>query len=249
MADEPSPGDGAEMATYEVWFVVGDKLWLEHHTRPATPAAARLAMEDLLAGPIGPEAESGDTTAIPEGTRLLGISISDGVATVDLSDEFDSGGGSAGMFLRLAQVVFTLTQFATVDGVEFRIEGKPVETFSAEAIVLDGPQDRSDYESQLPAIVVEQPAVGEEVEGPLVIKGTANVFEATVSIRVIGEKGEVLVEDFTTATCGTGCRGEFEKEIDVAVDRRTTVVVKVFESSAENGRPTNVVNVPVILIP
>ena len=244
-----APEEPAGDINYEVWFVVGDKIFLEHRTAPATQGVARLAMESLLAGPIGPEAESGDTTAIPEGTSLLGISIADGTATVDLSDEFDSGGGSAGMFLRLAQVVFTLTQFPTVQGVDFRIEGEPVETFSGEGIVLDGPQTRADYEDQVPAIVVEEPAIGEEVQGPLVVKGTANVFEATVSFKVIGENGETLLKDFATATCGTGCRGDFEKELDVRVDRRTTVIVKVFESSAEDGRPTNVVNVPVILLP
>jgi len=246
-SDEPEEPQGE--FTYEVWFVVGDKLFLEHRTAPSTQGVAALAMESLLAGPIGPEAESGDTTAIPEGTSLLGVSIADGVATVDLSDEFDSGGGSAGMFLRLAQVVFTLTQFPTVQGAQFRIEGEPVETFSGEGIVLEGPQKRADYEDQVPAIVVEEPAIGEEVHGPLVVKGTANVFEATVSFKVIGEDGETLATDFATATCGTGCRGDFEKRLDVEVDRRTTVIVKVFESSAEDGRPTNVVNVPVILIP
>ena len=32
-------------------------------------------------------------TDIPDGTKLLGLSIKDGVATVDLSAEFESGGG------------------------------------------------------------------------------------------------------------------------------------------------------------
>lgn len=246
---EPSPGEDDSQLTYEVWFVVGDKIFAEHRTAPSTQAVAALAMESLLAGPIGPEAESGDTTAIPESTKLRGIAIKDGVATVDLSDEFDSGGGSAGMFLRLAQVVFTLTQFPTVQGVEFRIEGEPVDIFSGEGIVLDGPQKRSDYEDQLPPIVVETPAPGDEVHGPLIITGTANVFEATVSIKVTGENGETLAESFTTATCGTGCRGDFEKRLSIEVDRRTSVIVKVFESSAEDGRPTNVVRVPVTLVP
>lgn len=246
-SEEPSPEEG--QISYEVWFVFDGKLFAEHRIAPSTKAVASLAMEGLLAGPIGPEAESGDTTAIPEGTKLRGISIADVIATVDLSDEFDSGGGSAGMFLRLAQVVYTLTQFPTVEGVEFRIEGEPVETFSGEGIVLEGPQKRSDYEDQLPAIVVEDPVPGDEIHGPLTIKGNANVFEATVSIKVVGEDGETLAEDFTTATCGTGCRGTFEKRISIEVERRTPVIIKVFESSAEDGRPTNVVRVPVVLIP
>ena len=72
-------------------------------------------MEDLLAGPNPLEARAGVTTVIPAGTRLLGLTISKGVATVDLSSEFESGGGSASMFARLAQVACTLDQFPTLD--------------------------------------------------------------------------------------------------------------------------------------
>ena len=66
----------------------------------------------------------------PGGDDLNGVEIEDGVATVDLSEEFDDGGGSAGMFMRLAQIVFTLTQFPSVTGVQFELDGDPVETFS-----------------------------------------------------------------------------------------------------------------------
>ena len=51
----------------------------------------------------------GMVNGIPDGTEVLGVDISDGVATVDLSEEFASGGGSLSMQLRVAQVVFTST--------------------------------------------------------------------------------------------------------------------------------------------
>jgi spore germination protein GerM len=72
------------------------------------------------------------------------------VAKVDLSREFASGGGTFSVTARLAQVVYTLTQFPTVDAVEFYIEGVRSEVFSSEGIVLDRPQRFEDYDDLLP---------------------------------------------------------------------------------------------------
>src|SRR5450759_629539 len=47
--------------------------------------------------------ERGFLTMIPAGSQLLGITIDGSVATVDLTGAFESGGGSASMFGRLAQ--------------------------------------------------------------------------------------------------------------------------------------------------
>jgi spore germination protein GerM len=109
-------------------------------------------MEELLAGPSAAEQETWPllATAIPEGTDLLGLTISDGVAKVDLSSEFESGGGTWSVTARLAQVVYTLAQFDTVDAVEFSIDGEVVELFSGEGLVLDGPQSPEDYEQLVP---------------------------------------------------------------------------------------------------
>jgi N-acetylneuraminic acid mutarotase len=49
------------------------------------------------------------------------------------------------MQVRLAQVVYTLTQFPTVRRVRFALDGTPVNVFSSEGIVLDHPVGRGDY--------------------------------------------------------------------------------------------------------
>src|SRR4029078_4322904 len=76
---------------------------------PKSTAVAKAAMTALLAGPT--RLESGDrqiSTGIPDGTTLLGVSAKNGVATVDLSTEYDSGSGSASMQYRLGHGVYTL---------------------------------------------------------------------------------------------------------------------------------------------
>jgi hypothetical protein len=150
----------------EAWFLRGEQLVRELRTHEATPLVATAAMRALLAGPTPAELESGLGTAIPAGTRLLGIAIKKGVATVDLTSDYQSGGGSLSMQARLGQVVYTLTQFPTVRRVRFHLDGEPVNVFSGEGIVLDHPVGRKDYEDLLPVIVVESPVEGARVTSP-----------------------------------------------------------------------------------
>lgn len=133
-------------------YLIQDGQYARAVTRtvPGTLDVAANAMRALIEGPTAQEAEDGLSSAVPSDTLLLGIVITDGVATVDLSSEFEQGGGSFAMLSRLAQVVYTLTEFDTVDEVVFWIDGEPVTTFSGEGILLEGPVDRSDYESALP---------------------------------------------------------------------------------------------------
>ena len=87
---------------------------------------------------------------MPSGTRLLGVSIDRSMATVDLTSEYQAGGGSLSMQLRLGQVVYTLTQFPTIKSVRFQLDGAPVNVFSSEGIVLDHPVGRSAYKQLAP---------------------------------------------------------------------------------------------------
>ena len=57
---------------------------------------------------------------------LTVVNVKGGIATVNLSTEFDSGSGKESMQGRLAQVVYTITQFPTVRSVSFKLDGRPV---------------------------------------------------------------------------------------------------------------------------
>ncbi len=138
-------------SSFEVWFASGERLVRTQRTHGPTRAVATAAVNALLAGPTRVEQATGTTTAIPLGTRLLGISIHTGVATVDLTSDYESGGGSLSMQMRLAQVVFTLTQFPTIKAVRFELDGRPVNVFSGEGIVLDHPVGRADYKDLAPS--------------------------------------------------------------------------------------------------
>ncbi|HEX9717774.1 MAG TPA: Gmad2 immunoglobulin-like domain-containing protein [Actinomycetota bacterium] len=252
-----SPVTG-KTVTLEVWFAYvprGERpdierewLFVTERTLPATQAVGRAALAELFEGPTREEGDAGVSTAAPDGTEILDLSIDHGTATVDLSSEFESGGGSASVSMRLAQLTYTLTQFPTVGEVALEIEGAPVEVFSGEGVVIDHPMARRDFDHLLPPILVASPVIGERVRSPITIAGSSNVFEATVSIAILDENDDRIAQTFTTATCGTGCRGDYETNVSYELGGTQEGTVVVFESSAEDGSPIHVVEIPVTLV-
>lgn len=218
---------------------------------PKTQAVATAAMQALLAGPNDDElgARPAMYTVIPEGTRLLGLRIDGGVATVNLSREFESGGGSESVLGRLAQVVYTLTQFPTVSGVRFELDGQPVTVFSGEGVVLDAPVDRADYHDLLPTVFVDRPAWGSALGNPARLVGLANAFEATFNFRLLDGEGHSLADGPVMATCGTGCWGDFDVTIPYTIGSAGWGSLQVYEHSSADGSVINLTEYPVWLTP
>ena len=186
---EPSPSTPGETMIVRAYYILDGAPGVEGlvptlRVVPKTSGVARAAMNALLDPDAVMAKYSQLSTGIPEGTKLLGIAIKDGVATIDLSSEFESGGGSASAAYRLGQVTYTLTQFPTVRSVLFQVEGRTVTTFGSEGIVLDGPQTRKDFEDLLPSIFVDRPAFGAAANNPARVTGNANVFEATFRVAL-----------------------------------------------------------------
>lgn len=229
------------------YFLRGEKLVVVHRSVPATPRVAAAAMRQLLAGPSLAERKAGLVTTIPIGTRLLGVAITSGTATVDLSHTYESGGGSLSMSARLAQVTFTLTQFPTVRRVTFEIAGTPVTVFGGEGIILDHPVTRASYEHFSPAILVETPGWGATVHSPLAVRGTANVFEAQFTLELRDAKGKLIARREVHASSGTGTRGIFSLTLRFT-PRPGAATLVVYDRSAKDGTPLHVVRVPLHLI-
>ncbi len=89
-----------------------------------TQEVGRVALENLLEGPTQEEEQEGYSTAISEGTELLSLSIENGVAYADFSEELEVDGGSAMVTSIRDQITMTLTQFETINEVEISIEGE-----------------------------------------------------------------------------------------------------------------------------
>ena len=238
-----------------IYFADSEATHLVPVTRYLRPDSglARGALTALLAGAQADDPR-GIGTAVPGGTRLLGITVRDSTAQVDLSRAFESGGGSAGMRMRLAQLAYTLARLPNVGRVVLRIEGQPADVFSSEGLIVSGGLAPADFPDLAPPddeppIVLTEPVPGSTVRGPLVVKGSANVFEAHVGLRVRGAAGPWVLDSWTTASCGTGCRGTFEKTIELPDSVRGVLVVEAFEPSAQDGSDLHLVRSRIHRVP
>lgn len=227
-----------------VYFLRGERVGVVHRTVPYTVGTSRAALLELLGGPNAAERSLGFGTAVPAGTTLNGVSISAGIATVDLSGTFESGGGSLSLMARLAQLVFTVTQFPSVNAVLLKLDGAVVELFGGEGIMIDGPLTRAWSENMAPAVLVESPAPFDRVSSPVRVWGSANTFEATFMLRITDPAGVVLYEHFQTATSGSGTRGTFDVSISITPTVHGTGMLRAWSNSPEDGHEIDVVEIP-----
>ena len=104
------------------------------------------AIKALLAGPTAAEKSKNCMTLIPPGTRLLGATVKNGIATLNFSEEFEYNSvGVEGYIGQLMQVVYTATSYSTVNSVQFIIEGQREEYLGSEGEWIGSPLSRSSF--------------------------------------------------------------------------------------------------------
>jgi Sporulation and spore germination len=144
----PTPDVVEEIPTEGRVYLVGEgvRVRLRARTETLQPTASSV-QEALMLALLGSAPEPGRalSSEIPEGTRLRGIEVDGTVATVDFSSEFGRGTGQS-LALRLAQVVYTLTEEPTnVIGVRLEIDGFPEPVAEP-----DRPANRGDFREFAP---------------------------------------------------------------------------------------------------
>ena len=218
-----------------------------------TVGVARAAITELIAGPSADERAGTPAISggLPDGTRLLGLTIADGVARVDLSEEIEDIGGTFGEMSVLAQLVFTLTQFPTVDDVVLLIEGAEVEFFGGHGMDVSPSMDRDFFlgGGLVPEILIDTPAWFATAGSPLLVSGIARAFEATVEWALFDNDGLPLAEGFTMASTGGPDWGTFQFAIPYQVDTLQLGSLMMWEESARDGSQIHLVEHPVWLVP
>ena len=215
-------------------------------------ARARAALEALFAGPSAAELAGTPAmfTAIPDKTKLVSLQIDGaGVATADLSPEFEETDELPALRTALGQVVVTLTAVPGVSGVRVTIKGAVLEQTDATGQQLQRPATRPDYADQLGPIFVDAPAWGASVRGPLHLAGLADVFEAQFRFRLLDANGRSLADGPLKASCGSGCLGTFGVDVPFNVAASTAGRLQVFDQSEADGSIADMVDYPVTLLP
>lgn len=135
----PSPSqDPGQLRAGTVYLVSEDRLVAERRNLSVAPTVPEALLQTLLEEP--------ERSAIPPDTRILSVGVVGDVATVDLSEEFEQGASGSDLALRVAQVVYTLTEGPPIKKVLFAIEGtqRPVIAGNLRD-VLGVPVTRQDY--------------------------------------------------------------------------------------------------------
>lgn len=161
--------------------------------RDATsPQGIEGALELLMSGPTTEERGLGITSEIPIGSRLLGVEVTEDTAVIDVSSEFETGGGTASVRGRLAQLVYTATRFPEVSGIALRVDGSPIRVLSSEGVLVEPPVKRDAVVDVLGAIFVESPATNGELGQPGVLEGSTTLTDLRLELR--NEDGALIAQ-------------------------------------------------------
>lgn len=228
-----------------VYFVRDGKIDVAHRTVGATLQIASAALDQLLSGTSPEDSAAGLATAIPAGTRLLGVTIVGGTATVDLSGTFATTAGSSSVQERLAQVVYTLTQFPTVTQVALHVDGKALSSFGD--VDLSQPATRSTFPALAPPALIELPGRNWAVPSPIRLAGTAAVFEGQFRAELTDSNGHVIATMAMYAPLITAIGGPFDTEMTYPAGTRGPATLTLYDYSMKDGSRIDLASIPLEL--
>ena len=98
----------------------------------------------LLSGLTSNELNKGLLSLIPIGTEIRRITVSNMTATIDFNEALSFNNfGKEGLEAELKQIVFTATEFPTVDKVQILINGQKKQFLGAEGVFIGEPLTRA----------------------------------------------------------------------------------------------------------
>ena len=112
----------------KLYFADGNNRYLLTELRQVIPTEPATVADYLIGQLIAGPREADHYAAIPEGTALLGVGVSDGLCTVNFSSAFleNFSHTESGEWMTIYSVVNTLTQLEEIDRVLILCEGETI---------------------------------------------------------------------------------------------------------------------------
>lgn len=223
----------------------------EKHEVPFVPSVdgtAASAVTELLAGR---PSDVGATRPFPAGTRLLGLGLAGGTATVNLSRQ--ALGASGGDGYALQALVWTVTQLPRVKRVVVQVEGRSGGTLDGRPLAgllgvgAGGRQLVRDRAARLAPILLAEPTPRAAVDGNRVVaKGQARVAAGMVGLRLHDSSGQVVSQSYAALPSSAPAWAAFSGALTFVPPPKPQLwTVEAFEASPTDASVTYSVAVPV----
>jgi len=143
--------DASGETTARLFFIrVSDegKISVNSVLRPLAQTGSPLtsSIRALIDGPRPGELSNDILSLIPDGSTLIGARIEGSIAFLDFNEQFRFNAlGLEGYRAQVEQVVYTATEFPSVDKVQILIEGQRVDYLGGEGFWVGGPLGRDDF--------------------------------------------------------------------------------------------------------
>lgn len=98
----------------------------------------KFAVKSLINGPSAKEKKLGVYSEIPSGTRLISITESPSKVVINLTSDFENGGGTDSLYKRLFQLIKTVKINSNLP-LYLQLDGKQVEVIGGEGIMINQP--------------------------------------------------------------------------------------------------------------
>lgn len=105
----------------------------------ATKDKLNYAIKELLAGPNQEEKAAGVYNEIPRGTKLLGIQVQGNNVIINLSSDFQYGGGTDSTYSRMRQLIKTALSNTSRKNIYLYLDGKQADIIGGEGIMVSQP--------------------------------------------------------------------------------------------------------------
>lgn len=148
VVQQPTSPQAGQSTTAQIYLLrdTGRNLELVPKPIEVNTNQPNSVLEAAFQGLLTESEDAKVSSTIPEGTKLRSLRVQEDGIHVDLSQEFTTGGGSASMSGRLAQVIYTATTLDTNANVWIEVEGKPLELLGGEGLEITQPMTRQSFQ-------------------------------------------------------------------------------------------------------